>query len=176
MTSTRWLPMPRNACHTLHLILSRKLRQRQGYFFLDFRIAFCAEHRLQCASCATATEASQRPGGMAAHQRFSLMQRHFQGWQRPQISQISQGHSDVAQQASPFGAGDGTAAEPGEKLLIREAKQRHELGGGEASAWQKCWFRRLWCLAIPWTNRLTDVTPEDVCSQQGSEVAGDRAA
>ena len=72
--------------------------------------------------CTITTDASQRPGGMTANQRLSIVQHHLQGCECPRIPQIAEGHGDIAQQASTFSAGDRTATEPGAKVVLGEAQ------------------------------------------------------
>jgi hypothetical protein len=131
---------------------------------------------MEYVPCAITTDASQRPGGMAANQRLSIVQHRFQGCECPRISQIAQGHGDIAQQASTFGAGDRAATEPGAKVVLGEAEQWHQLGGGEASSWEKGRIGRHGGLTIPRTYRLADIAPENVRPHQGPELVRNGAA
>src|SRR5262249_45375839 len=108
---------------------------------------------LERSACRVSAEPSERPGGMASHQRFAIGERGHERWQRGGVAAVAQRDGDVSQQPPAPGASDGGAAEARAEAGIVEREELGKMRRERGIDWRPR-------VAVPGANLLADVAAE----------------
>src|SRR2546426_2775029 len=114
-----------------------------------------------------------RPAGMFADQRLGVTRSSFQARQCGAITHVAQGHADISQEPTAFGAKHGRVGEAFPEHGIIEGEKFNEVRRSEIGA--KMLFHKAAFVgkSIPWANGEAIIAAIDAISNAGAKLLRD---